>query len=268
MKNKRDYYDILGVRRDVGERELKSAYRKLGKQYHPDANPDNADAETKMKEINEAYAVLSDSQKRAEYDQHGHSTGERGGTKKDGAPFTGGFDDNSDINFDDIFRGAFGDFYHAGEKKGEKKSEPTRGRDVSISIHIEFDEAISGAKKEVSFNFSETCESCNGTGVMSGTAAADICQRCNGSGQERVTTKSAFGKMTQVRECSVCHGKGKPITEPCSNCYGKGYAERNKKILVKIPKGIKNGQTISISGMGEPGKTGGSRGNLLIKVHV
>ena len=255
METQQSYYDILGIKKDAGEAEIKSAYRKLVKKYHPDANPDNAEAEEKIKEINEAFAVLSDQHKRAEYDQGG-------GTRKDSGPIFSGFG-GGDINFANYFGGTFGDIF--GE--GRAKSDPKRGRDASVKIQIEFNEAITGTEKEVSFNFSEPCAYCNGTGSKPG-AKTDICPHCHGSGHERVITQNAFGKMTQTRECPACRGRGKSIGESCPKCFGKGSIKMRKKIMVKIPKGIRNEQAISIKGMGELGKGGGERGNLLIKVFV
>ncbi|MCL1810269.1 MAG: DnaJ domain-containing protein [Clostridiales bacterium] len=267
MKNKRNYYDVLGVKKDASEAELKSAYRKMGKKYHPDTHPDDAEADAKMQEINEAYSVLSDPQKRADYDSPGYSAPDRSGAQKGGGPFSGGFGGfgefggSADINFENFFNGAFGGF-----SGGKAKGEPKRGRDVSASVGIGHSEAVSGTKKEVSFSFSEICNNCNGTGSAAGEA--EICKRCNGTGQERTMTQSAFGKMTKISECPACGGKGKFKAGPCPQCGGKGHISLNKKILVQIPKGIRNGQSVSIKGMGGPGEHGGPRGNLLVKVLV
>jgi molecular chaperone DnaJ len=257
MKSKQDHYAVLGVPRDVEEAELKSAYRKLVKQYHPDANPDNAEAEIKIKEINEAYEVLSDPQKRAAFDRPGSTA-----TGSDSGPFSGGFG-GVDINFADYFAGSFGDIFSGG--KG--KSESQRGRDVSFNLHIEYAEAIAGATKEITVDYTETCPACKGTGSKPGATAAG-CQRCKGTGRESITTQSAFGKMTQTRECPTCRGTGKDIAESCGKCSGKGHFKTRKKVSVKIPKGIRSGQNISLSGLGEPGRTDGKRGDLLIRVIV
>ncbi|MCL1976456.1 MAG: DnaJ domain-containing protein [Firmicutes bacterium] len=259
MGNLDNYYEILGIKKDAKEAEVKSAYRKLVKQYHPDANPDNTEAEEKIKEINEAFAVLSDAQKRAEYDKQGHFAYQQ---DKSSGPIFGGFG-GGDINFANYFGGTFGDIF--GE--GRSKSDPKRGRDTTVSIHILANEAALGVDKEVSFDFAEICTSCSGNGLKPGTKA-DICPHCHGSGQERVITQNAFGKMTQTRECPACRGRGKSASETCPKCFGKGSMKMRKKIMVKIPKGIKNEQAISIKGMGEPGKQGGERGNLLIKVFI
>ena len=263
METKRDYYDILGLTKDAEESELKAAYRKLVKKYHPDANPNDEGAREKIREINEAYEVLSDQQKRAKYDRHGHSGSENGGTKRDTWPFSGGTGENVDSEFGDLFTKGFGDYF----RYKTKKSEPGRGRDIFTQIHISWDEAVRGTEKEVTVSFSEKCDFCNATGSKSGNTPAR-CSSCGGSGQERVTTKSAFGKMTQTRQCPACRGTGKDVNTTCSRCEGKGYFKRRKSITVNIPVGTSNGQTLTIGSMGEPGNRGGSRGNLLVNVLV
>jgi molecular chaperone DnaJ len=271
MVKKLDYYVVLGLTKDAQQAKIKSAYRKLVKKYHPDANPDDPNAEDKIKEINEAFEVLSDPQKRADYDNKGHMASGQGKARNDSGPFSGpfsdpfsgGFNTNADINFDNLFGKSFRDVF----KEGREKSEPNRGRDVSINIQIAYEEAMKGAKREVSFSFSEACTSCNGSGSMTGTMAG-VCKHCNGSGQERVITQSAFGKMTKTQLCPVCQGTGKDMAEACPQCAGSGFIRINKKIMVKIPQGVTNGQTISVRGMGEPGEQGGPRGNLRINVSV
>jgi len=275
MVNKRDYYEVLGLKKDVSEKELKSAYRKLVKKYHPDANPDDAGAEAKMKEVNEAFAVLSDPQKRADYDQRGHAaTEQRGGARRDSGPFSGGFAGGfeggfgggfggGDANYADIFGGGFGEYF-AGNRK---KNEPGRGRDIKANLRITYEEAMAGTQKEVTINYAQKCATCNGTGSRSGTAAG-ICPQCNGTGQERVITQSAFGKMTQTRQCTSCGGTGKDMKEACYTCSGKGYIMTRKTIMVKIPRDTVNGQTITINDMGEPGAREDLRGDLVIKVTV
>jgi len=264
MGNQRDYYDVLGLKRGADEKEIKSVYRKLVKKYHPDANPDDASAREKIREINDAYAVLSDPQKRADYDMHGHSGADRSRTRNDGGPFTGGF--GSDIDIDDLFTGGFGDYFRGGTKKGT----PGRGRNTSAKVYISWDEAVSGTEKKITVSFSEKCVSCNGAGSKSGQSGqtAGICNQCNGAGQERVVTQSAFGKMTQTRKCPACGGTGKDRRESCLKCSGRGYSKINKNIIVKIPKGFTNGQTVKIRDMGEPGSQDGPRGDLLVEVIV
>jgi len=258
MKNKQDYYSILGVSRDVTAAELKSAYRKLSKKYHPDVNPGSLDAEAKMREVNEAYGVLSEPEKRAEYDQVGSTSAHSSGMQKDSGVYT----DSSDINFDSMFGSGFANYVNRTNKKYERN----RGRDTSLNMKIGFTESVSGAEKEISISFSEKCEFCDEKEPAA--ESAGVCSQCNGAGKERVTVRSGFGKMTQTRLCSLCKGTGKDLGDACTKCLGKGYVKAVKKIKVKIPKGIVSGQTITVDGMGEPGLHGGSRGDLVIKVSV
>jgi molecular chaperone DnaJ len=259
MGNKRDYYGILGVAKNAGEEQIKAAYRKLVKQYHPDANPDNPEAEEKIKEINEAFEILSDPQKKAEYD----APAMHGGAQQSGGPFSGGFGGSPDINFADFFSGSYGDIFNA----SSRNRAPNQGRDININVQITPEEARSGTKKEVSFNYSESCAYCNGSGSTSGTAASD-CPQCNGTGQEQVITRSGYGKIKQTRVCPLCQGTGKDIKDACPKCCGSGFVKLNKKITVKIPPGIASGQIVSVKGMGAPGEQGSPRGNLQIKVAV
>jgi len=259
MSEKGDYYDILGVQKGAGDDELKKAYRKMARQYHPDVNPGNKDAETKFKEINEAYGVLSDAQKRAAYDQYGHAAFDQAGGGG-GNPFGGGMN----FDFGDIFGGVFGDFFGGG---GGRRQGPRRGSDIHVSINISFEESVFGTEKEMSLSLSEQCSTCNGTGAKPGTVA-ETCKHCKGTGQERVQQQSIFGTQTVVRACPVCRGEGKIVREPCQKCGGTGFEKKNKKIKVSIPKGIDNGQAISLSGQGEPGERGGPRGDLLVTVYV
>jgi len=263
MEKQRDYYEVLELKRGAGEKEIKSAYRKLVKKYHPDANPDDAGAEEKIKEINDAYAVLSDPQKKADYDQYGHAGPPQSRTTKDDGPFSGGFGGSADVRFEDMFTGGFGNYYRA----KEKRNEPGRGRDVSAKVVISWDESVAGTEKKLNIGFSEKCDSCGGTGSRSGKTAG-ICKQCNGSRRERVVTPSAFGKMTQTRECPACRGTGMDMSEACLKCSGKGHIRTSKNIMVKIPRGIANGQTIRINGMGEPGDRNGARGDLIVNVSV
>jgi len=264
MGKQRDYYEVLGLKKNASEKELKSAYRKLVKLYHPDANPDDASAMEKIREVNDAYAVLSDPQKKAEYDMHGHTTTERGQARTEGEPFSGGF--GADIDIDDLFTGGFGNYFRGGAKKGA----PGRGRNVSSKIFISWDEAVSGTERKITIDFSEKCDLCNGAGTKTGQSdqTVGVCSQCNGAGQERVVTQSAFGKMTQTRKCPACDGSGKDKRESCSKCSGKGLTKIRKSVLVKIPKGRMNGQTVKISGMGDPGDNDGPRGDLLVEVNV
>jgi len=262
MGKKRDYYEVMGLKRGAGEKDIKSAYRSLVKKYHPDANPDDANAVERIREVNDAYAVLSDPQKRADYDMNGHPSTERGKARNDSGPFSGGFG-SAGVDVDDLFTGGFGAYFRGGAKKGA----PGRGRNVSEKVYISWDEAVSGTDKKVTVDFSEECDACCGAGSSSGQAVGP-CSECKGTGLERVVTQSGFGKMTQTRKCPVCGGAGKDRRETCLKCSGSGYTKKRKRIIVKIPKGFVNGQAIKIGGMGKPGKQGGPRGDLLVEVFV
>ena len=255
MANKRDYYEVLGVQKGASENDLKKAYRKMAKKWHPDANPDNNDAEEKFKEVNEAYAVLSDAQKRAAYDQMGHAAFEQGGGH------AGGF---GDIDLSSIFEGMFGGGFF---DMGRKRSGPRRGADLSTSLNTTFEEAIFGVDKEVRLTINDTCETCNGNGCKPGTTA-ESCKQCGGSGQERVMAQTMFGSMTSVRTCSVCRGTGKHIKNPCVTCKGQGLERKSKTLQISIPPGIDNGQSLRLSGKGEPGERGGGYGDLLVTIYV
>ncbi|WP_105619796.1 molecular chaperone DnaJ [Vallitalea okinawensis] len=255
MEQKRDYYEVLDVDKNATEAELKKAYRKLAKQYHPDMNPDDEDAEHKFKEASEAYDVLSNADKRAKYDQFGHAAFSNGGA--------GG---TYDFDMGDIFGDIFGDFFGMGGNRGRRNG-PRRGGDVRTSVQIEFDEAAFGTSKVIEVMITEDCETCQGSGAKPGTKP-DTCSRCHGTGQERIQQNTLFGAMTQVRTCSVCHGRGKIISDPCNTCHGSGKVKNKKKIEVDIPAGIDHGQSIRLQGKGEPGELGGPRGDLLITVYV
>lgn len=255
---KRDYYDVLGVQKGASDDELKKAYRKLAKQYHPDANPDNKEAEDKFKEASEAYEVLSDSSKRSTYDQFGHSAFENG-AGGGGYSYNGGFSDMSDI-FESFFGGdIFG--------SGRRRNGPARGADVGVNIEITFEEAIFGVKKDITVRAAEQCHTCGGSGAKKGTSA-ESCRKCNGSGQERVQMQTLFGATTTVRTCSVCGGSGKIIKDPCETCSGSGTVRKNKTLEITIPQGIDSGQSIRLAGKGEPGERGGGYGDLLVTVYV
>lgn len=258
MANKRDYYDVLGVSKGASDDELKKAYRKLAKKYHPDANPDNTEAEDKFKEASEAYEVLSDKEKRSTYDQFGHSAFENGGAG--GYQYSGGFSDMSDI-----FENFFGGDIFGGSSR--RRNGPRRGADVGVNIEISFEEAIFGVKKDITIRVAETCNTCKGTGAKKGTSP-ESCRKCNGTGQERVQVQTLFGATTTIRTCSACGGNGKIIKDPCEACSGSGVIRKNKTLEITIPQGIDSGQSIRISGKGEPGERGGPYGDLLVTVYV
>ncbi len=257
MAEKRDYYEVLGVDRNAGDGELKSAYRKLAKKYHPDTNPGNAEAEAKFKEASEAYAVLSDSEKRRQYDQFGHAAFENGG----GA---GGFD-FSGMDMGDIFGDIFGDFFGGGRRRDPNA--PTRGANLRAQVRITLEEACFGVDKELELNLKDECSTCHGTGAKPGTTP-ETCATCGGKGQVVTTQKSLFGMVQNVTTCPHCHGSGKVIKDKCGECHGTGYTSSRKKIQVSIPAGIDHGQSVRIRGKGEPGTNGGARGDLLVEVFV
>ena len=260
--NKRDYYEVLGVDKSASDDEIKRAYRKLAKQYHPDMNPDNKEAEVKFKEVNEAYEILSDADKRSKYDTYGHAAFDpsMGG----GAGFGGfsGFGGGGGFDFGDIFSSIFG-----GGGGGRSRSSAIDGEDIAVRVTISFEEAVFGCKKEVSFARVEGCSDCGSTGAAKGTKP-ETCKTCNGSGHVRVQQSMGFGFMETQRACSNCRGTGKIVKTPCKNCNGKGFVKVNKKIEVTIPAGIDSEQRIILRGQGSAGRNGGNNGDLYIQVRV
>ena len=261
MAEKRDYYEVLGVSKTASDSEIKSAYRKLAKKYHPDMNPGDKEAEAKFKEASEAYAILSDADKRRQYDQFGHAAfdGGAGG----GA---GGFDFNG-FDMGDILGDIFGDFFGGGGRSRSANNGPMKGQNVRVSVHLTFEEACFGTEKEIELNIKEDCAKCHGTGAKPGTQP-ETCSKCGGKGQVVFTQQSLFGVVRNVQACPDCHGTGKIIKDRCPDCGGSGYISRRKKISVSIPAGIDNGQSIRIRDKGEPGINGGPRGDLLVQVIV
>ena len=260
MSSKRDYYEVLGVPKDADDAALKKAYRVLAKKYHPDTNPGDAEAEAKFKEASEAYAILSDPQKRQQYDQFGHAAFENGG----GGAGAGGFDFNFG-DMGDIFGDIFGDLFGGGRRRNSNG--PMKGANVRAAVRIKFEEAIFGCEKELELNLKDPCPKCNGSGAKPGSTPV-TCGRCGGKGQVVMTQQSLFGMVRNVQTCPDCSGKGTVIKEKCPDCYGQGYVSARKKIQVSIPAGIDNGQSIRLRGKGEPGKNGGERGDLLVEVVV
>ena len=262
LANKRDYYEVLGVKKDATDAELKKAYRKMAVKYHPDQNPGDKDAEEKFKEVNEAYEVLSDSQKRAQYDQFGHAAFEQGGMGGGGGFYSGQGFDMGDLG--DIFGSMFG---FGGFGGGAKRNGPRRGKDVNVSIQLTFEEAVFGCKKEISIAIYDECETCHGTGAKAGSHP-ESCPTCHGTGQERVMQQSMFGSVTSVRTCSKCGGTGKVVKDPCNTCHGSGKVATKKTLEVSIPMGIDDDQSFALRGMGDAGTNGGPSGDVIVMVTV
>ena len=262
-ESKRDYYEVLGVSRDADDATLKKAYRQVAKKYHPDMNPGDAEAEKKFKEASEAYAVLSDPEKRRQYDQFGHAAFEGGAG---GAGGFGGFDFGG-ADFSDIFGDIFGDLFGGGSRRGRAGQGPMKGMNIRKSVRITFEEAVFGCEKEIEVILKDPCPKCSGTGAKPGTSP-ETCPKCGGKGQVVYTQQSFFGTVQNVQTCPDCHGTGKIIREKCPDCSGTGYVSNKKKIAVTIPAGIDNGQSVRIRDKGEPGVNGGPRGDLLVEVNV
>jgi molecular chaperone DnaJ len=260
-ENKRDYYEVLGVSKGASDDEIKKAYRALAKKYHPDMNPGDKEAEVKFKEANEAYAVLSDSEKRAKYDQYGHAAFDPSMGGGSGFGGFGGF--GADFDFGDIFSSFFG----GGGSSRSSRNMAIDGDDVLARITITFDEAVFGCKKEISFARVEGCSDCSSTGAAKGTSP-ETCQTCRGTGRVTVQQQTMLGYMQTQRACSSCRGTGKIIKTPCKNCNGKGFIKVNKKLEVSIPAGIDNMQRIVLRGQGSAGRNGGVAGDLIIEVRV
>ena len=269
MAEKRDYYEVLGVSKDAGDNDLKKAYRQLAKKYHPDSNPGDKEAEAKFKEATEAYAILSDPEKRKAYDQFGHAAFENGGMG--GGSGFGGFEG---FDFSDIFGGGggfggfgdiFDDLFGGGARRGGNRV--SKGANLRARVNITFAEAMSGIKKELDISLKDTCPSCGGSGAKPGTSP-EKCSRCGGNGQVRITRQTMFGTMQQTSICPECQGSGKIIKEKCKDCRGTGYVSKRTRIEVDIPAGIDNGQMVRIKGKGEPGVNGGERGDLLVEVVI
>ena len=250
----RDYYEVLGVSRNASGDELKSAFRRLARQYHPDVN-NSPDAEERFKEINEAYAVLSDADRRAAYDRYGHA-GVRGAG---GAPdFTVDFSDFADI---------FGEFFGFGRSTGQSRNVPRRGADLQYRMDLSFEEAVFGVEKEIEITRDEVCSRCNGNRAEPGTSPVK-CTTCDGRGEVRQARQTILGSMVQVTTCPACNGTGKTIESPCKNCIGRGLERQTRKKVVTVPAGVDNGNQIRLAGEGQPGTNGGPNGNLYILINV
>ncbi len=261
MAEKRDYYEVLGVQKGASEDEIKKAYRTCAKKYHPDLHPGDKECEEKFKEVNEAYEVLSDKQKRARYDQFGHAgvdSNYGAGGAAGGSPFGQGFD------MDDIFSSIFGGF---GGRRSNNANAPMRGSDVEANVVISFEESAKGCEKEISYNCVTTCSECHGTGAKEGTHPK-TCSACGGSGRVTISQRTPFGVVQTQRTCDACHGKGKIIDSPCRRCGGSGRQRKTKKIDITIPAGIRDQQILNVSGRGNAGYNNGPAGDLHVYVSV
>ncbi|MBR1859513.1 MAG: molecular chaperone DnaJ [Selenomonadaceae bacterium] len=269
MADKRDYYEVLGINKNATDDEVKKAYKKLAKKWHPDLNPDNKkEAEEKMKEINEAYDILKDPKKRAQYDQFGH------------ASFTGGGGAHGASGFEDIFRNAgsgfgfdmgdiFDTFFGGGQRRGRYQSQPgpVQGADLHYNLSIEFEDAAFGKTMTINVPRQEKCNDCDGTGAAKGTKP-EICPDCHGMGHRNTVTRTPFGSIQTTRPCERCHGTGQIVKMPCSHCHGSGKVNINRDIQLTIPKGVNSGMKIRVKAGGQAGERGGQPGDLFVHVNV
>ena len=268
-EQKRDYYEVLGVSKDADDAALKKAYRMLAKKYHPDANPGDKQADAAFKEINEAYSVLSDPKKRAQYDQFGHAAFDpRMGGGSGGGFYEGNAADFGDI-FGDMFGGdIFGSFFGGGRgAQRQAANAPMRGANVRATVRLTFEEAIFGCKKKITIDYKEECETCKGSGAKPGTSP-ETCPTCKGQGKIVKMSQTMFGTVQNVQTCPTCHGSGKVVKEKCTSCNGTGYKRIRKSFEVSIPAGIDNGLSVRMPHGGEPGVNGGERGDLLVECIV
>lgn len=265
MAEKRDYYEVLGVPKTASEDDIKKAYRKMAKQYHPDLNPEDKEAEAKFKEVSEAYEILSDSSKKARYDQFGHAGVDPNfGAGGGGAGYGGGFGGFDFGDLGDIFEGFFGGGFGGARSN---PNAPRRGADINASVTISFLEACKGCEKDVTVSTMAACPECHGSGAAAGTSPK-TCPDCGGRGQVNVTQRTAFGVMQTTQTCSRCGGRGKIIETPCSKCHGGGRVRDSHTVHVKVPAGIDDGQAFAMSGRGDHGTNGGQAGDLIINVNV
>ncbi|MGI6161164.1 MAG: molecular chaperone DnaJ [Christensenellales bacterium] len=260
MAEKRDYYEVLGVQKDAPAEDIKKAYRKLAKKYHPDVNPGDKASEAKFKEANEAYEVLSDDKKRSQYDNFGHAAFQNG-ADQGGAGFGGFGGFGGGFGVEDIFENIFGGFGRA------TRNGPQQGNDLRYNLEISFEEAAFGADKDIRLTKDENCSDCGGTGAKN-SESVKTCRHCGGSGYVSQRVNTLFGQSLSQRPCDVCGGEGKIIEEPCAKCKGKKTVRRTKTIKVNIPAGIDNGQAVTLRGQGQPGIRGGPAGDLYIYVTV
>ena len=261
MADKRDYYEVLGVQKGASDDEIKKAYRACAKKYHPDLHPGDKECEEKFKEVNEAYEVLSDSDKKARYDQFGHAGVDPNygaGAGGAGSPFGQG------IDIDDIFSSFFGGF---GGRRSNNANAPMRGSDIETTVYISFEEAAKGCKQTINYSCVTTCDDCHGTGAQPGTSPK-TCSSCGGSGRVTINQRTPFGVVQTQRTCDACHGRGKIVDNPCKKCGGSGKQRKNKTVDVTIPAGIKDQQILNVSGRGNSGTNGGPAGDLHVYVNV
>ena len=258
-EQKRDYYEVLGVDKNADDAAIKKAYRALAKKYHPDMNPGDAEAEKKFKEASEAYAVLSDPDKKRQYDQFGHAAFEGG--------MGGGGFDFSGMDMGDIFGDIFGDLFGGGRRRSSSSNGPMKGANLRAAVRISFEEAAFGCEKEIEITLKDECQTCHTTGAKPGTSP-ETCTKCGGKGKVVYTQQSFLGMVQNVQTCPECRGTGKIIKDKCPDCHGSGYIAKRRKIKVSIPAGIDNGQSVRIREKGEPGTNGGPRGDLLVEVNV
>jgi len=263
-EQKRDYYEVLGVSKGATDDELKKAYRKVAKKYHPDMNPGDKEAEAKFKEANEAYEVLSDKDKRARYDQFGHA----GVDPNFGAGGYGGGFDMGDIDLGDLFGSFFGGGFGGGGFGGQQRANaPQKGESLRASMTVTFEEAAFGCEKELDLNRTEECQDCHGSGCQPGTTA-ETCPECRGAGVVRIQRGGGGFAFSTTAPCSKCRGTGKIIHSPCKSCGGNGSVRRKKRISVTIPAGIDDGQAVSLRGQGNAGKNGGPAGDLIVGIRI
>lgn len=260
MADKRDYYEVLGVQKGASDDEIKKAYRKGAKKYHPDLHPGDKACEERFKEVNEAYEVLSDKNKRARYDQFGHA----GVDPNYGAGAGGGSPFGQGIDLDDIFSSFFGGF---GGRRSRGANAPTRGSDIETEVFLSFEQSYQGCTVDVKYNCITTCEECNGTGAKKGSQPK-TCSACGGSGRQTINQRTPFGVVQTQRSCDACHGKGKVIDDPCKKCGGSGRQRKQKTVDVTIPAGIRDGQILNVGGRGNAGYNNGPAGDLHVHIHV
>ncbi len=261
----RDLYETLGVSRDASQEEIKKAYRKLARKYHPDVNPDDEEAEKKFKEVQHAYEVLGDEDKRTRYDQFGHAGVDEDAYQQSGFGGFGGQDFGGFGGFEDIFDAFFGGGFSGGG--GSRRQRPRRGSDLLYRLELEFEEAVFGTEKEAEIPRTESCEKCKGTGAKPGTSP-ETCPTCDGGGEIRQVKQTPLGQFVNVATCNACGGEGKIVKEKCSECHGEGKVVRRRKVKLNIPEGVDEGTRLRVAGEGQAGSKGGPPGDLYVEISV